>query len=303
VLIVGGGPAGLEAARACGQRGLEVVLAEASEAWGGRSLHEARLPGLASWGRVKDWRLGQLHKLANVEMYLASPLTAEDILSYGIAHVAIATGATWRRDGIGLTGHQPLPGLDGTAVFTPDDFQGEGGGLDRLPEGPVVVYDDEGYVMGGLLAELLAKAGRKVTLVTPAAMVSPWTDKTMEQPFVHRRLVENGVTLRLSTLLQGRGGDALDLACSYTGASSRLDCAALVLVTSRLPRDEVYQDLRAREAEWAAAGIESLQAIGDCRAPATIAAAVYAGHRYAREFGEVLDPDITPFRREVIQVD
>ncbi|WP_193368144.1 NAD(P)-binding protein [Pelagibius marinus] len=303
VLIVGGGPAGLEAARACGQRGLEVVLAEASEAWGGRALHESRLPGLSSWGRVKDWRLGQLHKLANVEMYLASPLTAEDILSYGIAHVALATGATWRRDGIGLTRHQPLAGLDGAAVFTPDDFLGEGDGLDRLPAGPLVVYDDEGYFMGGVLAELLAKAGRAVTLVTPAALVSPWTDKTMEQAFVHRRLVEKGVTLRLGTLLKGRDGDALDLACAYTGAPARLDCAALVLVTSRLPRDGVYQDLKARESEWTEAGIESVQSIGDCHAPATIAAAVYAGHRYAREFGEVIDPDATPFKREVIQVD
>jgi dimethylamine/trimethylamine dehydrogenase len=91
VLIVGGGPAGLEAARACGQRGLEVVLAEAGETWGGRALKESRLPGLASWGRVKDWRLGQLHKLPNVEMYLASELSADDILGYGIAHVSRPT--------------------------------------------------------------------------------------------------------------------------------------------------------------------------------------------------------------------
>jgi dimethylamine/trimethylamine dehydrogenase len=60
VLVVGGGPAGLEAARALGQRGAEVTVAESSQKWGGRSASEARLPGLASWGRVRDWRMGQL---------------------------------------------------------------------------------------------------------------------------------------------------------------------------------------------------------------------------------------------------
>ena len=302
VLVVGGGPAGLEAARACGQRGLEVVLAEASEAWGGRSLKESRLPGLSSWGRVKDWRLGQLHKLANVEMYLASELTSDDILSYGISHVALATGATWRRDGIGMTRHRPLADPDAGRIFTPDDFLGEADGLSGLPAGPVVVYDDDGYVMGGLLAELIAKAGRDVTLVTPAALVSSWTAKALDQPFIHRRLVESGVTIRLNSLLAGQTPDSVDLACAYTGAPEALDCAALVLVTSRLPNEAVYLDLKAREADWADAGIASVEAIGDGLAPSTIAAAVFAGHRYAREFGEVVDPDVVPFKREAIQV-
>jgi dimethylamine/trimethylamine dehydrogenase len=300
VLIVGGGPAGLEAARACGQRGLEVVLAEAGEAWGGRALKESRLPGLSSYGRVKDGRLGQLHKLANVEMYLASALTADDILSYGIPHVALATGAIWRRDGIGLTRHRPLAGIDAGTVFTPDDFLGDAGGLDRLPSGPIVVYDDEGYVMGGVLAELIARRGHAVTLVTPAALVSAWTARALDQPFIHQRLVECDVSIRLNTLLTGRVGDGLDLACAYSGTPSPLDCAALVLVTARLPEEQLYLDLMARQAEWADAGIQTVQAIGDCRAPATIAAAVFAGHRYGREFGEVIDPDVVPFRREAI---
>ena len=81
-----------------------------------------------------------------------------------------------------------------------------------------------------------------------------------------------------------------------------MDCAALVLVTSRLPNDAVHLDLKAREADWADAGIAGVKAIGDGNAPATIAAAVFAGHRYAREFGEVIDPDVVPFRREAIVV-
>lgn len=302
VLIVGGGPAGLEAARACGQRGLEVVLAEAGEAWGGRVTRESRLPGLASWGRVRDWRLGQLHKLANVEMYLASALGAEDVLSYGIPHVVLATGAAWRRDGIGRSGHAAIPGLAAGPLLTPDDVMAEGFDPQGLPDGPVVVYDDDGYVMGGLMAEVLARAGRKVTLVTPAPLVSAWTQHALDQPRIHCRLVENGVTIKLNTILTERSAEGVYLACSYTDAEEELDCATLVSVTSRLPNDGLYLDLNDREAERAGAGIRTLKSIGDCRGPGTIAAAVFAGHRYAREFGAVIDPDVTPFRREAIEV-
>ncbi|NIA68982.1 NADH:flavin oxidoreductase [Pelagibius litoralis] len=302
VLIVGGGPAGLEAARACGQRGLEVVLAEAGEVWGGRVARECKLPGLASWGRVRDWRLGQLHKLANVEMYLASDLTADDILSYGIAHVALATGAVWRRDGIGRTRHSEIPGLDRGPLLTPDDVMAEGFDDQALPDGPVVVYDDEGYVMGGLMAEVLARAGRAVTLVTPAPLVSAWTQHALDQPRIHRRLVESGVSIRLNAVMTARGADSVDLACSYTGAPDRLACVLLVAVTSRLPNEKLYLDLKARESDGTDIGIETLGSIGDGRAPGTIAAAVFAGHRYARDFGEVIDPDVTPFRREAIEV-
>ncbi|MDH3740232.1 MAG: NAD(P)-binding protein, partial [Hyphomicrobiales bacterium] len=77
-LIVGGGPAGLEAAVSLGRRGIEVNLAEASTEWGGRVTREARLPGLATWARVRDWRLGQLTKLGNVNPFLASTMTVDD---------------------------------------------------------------------------------------------------------------------------------------------------------------------------------------------------------------------------------
>ena len=59
----------------------------------------------------------------------------------------------------------------------------------------------------------------------------------------------------------------------------------------------------ARQAEWADAGIKTVQLIGDGYAPGIIAAAVYSGHRYAREFGEDIDPDVTPFKREAIAVE
>src|SRR5262249_54367620 len=157
---------------------------------GGRVNHEARLPGLAAWIRVVDYRRAQLAKLPNVEVALESEVTADEIREYGFDHVAIATGSRWRADGIGRRHRRPLS-LDGVEVLTPDDvFAGTRPNGDR-----VLLYDDDHYYLGGALAELLASEGKHVTLVTPAALVSEWTVQTMEQRRIHKRLIEAGVEL------------------------------------------------------------------------------------------------------------
>ena len=122
VLVVGGGPAGLEAARALGQRGYAVTLAEATAELGGRVSRESRLPGLAEWARVRDWRLGQLTKLTNVDVYLESELSAAQVLDFGFRHVIVATGARWRRDGLGRQRATAFAGSDLPGVVTPDDI-------------------------------------------------------------------------------------------------------------------------------------------------------------------------------------
>ena len=141
VLVVGAGPAGLEAARALGARGYEVHLAEAGTELGGRVALEAKLPGLAEWIRVRDHRVQQLSKLPNVSIYLDSRLDAAQVREFGFPRVILATGATWRRDGVGRALFWPVPGFDGPGVFTPDDIM-----AGRLPpDGPVVVYEDDYY--------------------------------------------------------------------------------------------------------------------------------------------------------------
>jgi len=81
-----------------------------------------------------------------------------------------------------------------------------------------------------------------------------------------------------------------------------LDCDALVLVTARLPTSELESGLEEVRNSWADAGIISVTRIGDALAPATIAAAVYSGHRYARELDEEIDPDAVPFERELTEI-
>jgi dimethylamine/trimethylamine dehydrogenase len=293
VLVVGAGPAGLEAAMSLGQRGYDVVLAEAApRELGGRVALEARLPGLAAWIRVLDFRVAQLRRLRNVEIARGSTVTAEEVLRYDFDHVAVATGARWRTDGVGRASLHPLPIADGLDVLTPDDLL-----RGRLPTGErIVLYDDDHYYIGGVLAELLAAAGKEVTLVTPEALVSAWTANTMEQRQIHARLVAAGVTIALSQTLSTAGPEGLRFACVYTEQETTLAADALILATARLPKDELATQL-AQTGRGPA-----VQAIGDALAPGTIANAVWDGHRYAEELDDpaARDRDRIPFGREIV---
>ncbi|MDX0111291.1 NAD(P)-binding protein [Sinorhizobium meliloti] len=298
-LIIGGGPAGLEAARALAQRGVDVMLAEGGGEWGGRVARECRLPGLATWGRVRDWRIGQLSTCVNADLYLHSPLSAADILQYGVPHVAIATGASWRTDGVGRSHRVPLDFLSAGTLISPDAILSEG--AEAVPsDGPVVVFDDDCFYMGSVLAELLARRGCTVTFVTPESQVSPWSRNTLEQARIQKRLIDLGVEIVTAMALAGRTKDQLELSCVYSGRIRPVDCATLVPVTARLPDETLWLELKAREAEWADAGIKTITRLGDCLAPGLIAAAVYSGHQYARTYQEQVDKDRVPFMREDI---
>jgi len=293
ILVVGAGPAGLEAARALGQRGYRVTLVEGSRELGGRVLQEASLPGLNEWRRVADWRIGQLQRMANVDVYRDSPMTAADILETGIAHVILATGCSYRRDGIGRTLWQPIPGHALPHVLTPDDiFKG------RAATGHVVIYDDDHYVMAGALAERCALLGCTVALVTPAPEVSYWTRFALEQERIEKRLRSLGVTLYTKHTLAQIDADAVDVSDSMTGEVRALRADTVLLVTDRRPNDSLYYELEPALNEGR---LQSLRLIGDAEAPHLVAQAVFSGHRAAREFDEK-QIEGTPFRVERIAV-
>jgi dimethylamine/trimethylamine dehydrogenase len=277
-LVVGAGPAGLEAALALAQRGLSVSLAEKTRHLGGRVLNEMRLPGLGTWGRVRDYRMTMLGKRPNVEIFPESLMTAADAVNFGADHVIIATGSHWRRDGIGLGNLSPR---DFASALTPDDlFAG------AATPGPIVILDDEQYFMAGAWAEKLAEAGQDVTLVTPWATPSTFTIYTNEQDFVLERLMRLGVKILPFTHVTGQSDGAVQLECAYTGRGREMPCETLILCTGRLVQDDLFRALQGQ--------VTNLVRVGDCLAPSSIADAIYSAHRYARLLGE----DDPPPRRE-----
>jgi dimethylamine/trimethylamine dehydrogenase len=293
VLVVGGGPAGLEAARAAGQRGYAVTLAEAGTELGGHLNALARLPGLSTWARVRDWRIGQLHKLPNVELFLDSPLDAAQVLEFGFDHVAIATGSSWRRDGLGRSQRSPIAGWEQACVLTPDAII-----AGAAVEGPVVIYDDDHYFMASVLAEKLAGEGHSVVYVSPASQAAIWTNNTMEQGRIQARLMDLGVELVLGRRLVTISDEEVELECVYSGNRTWVEAGTTVPVTMRDPVDGLFAALKADPVGLERAGVRSLRAIGDCLAPGLIAAAVYGGHRYARELDTEVPLDEAPFLRE-----
>ena len=207
--------------------------------------------------------------------------------------VVLATGATWRRDGIGHQHVVPIAGAGGANVFTPDDlFAG------ATPTGPVVVYDDDHYYMGGIIAEKLRLDGLDVTLVTPAADISTWSHATLEHTWIENRLYDIGVEIVEKHELAAISATEVSIEHVASGRGRATPCASVVLVTSRQSNDALYHELVADRAALEAAGIASVTRIGDCLAPSTIAAAVYAGHRLAREIDSP-PPEGVPFLREL----
>ena len=153
-----------------------------------------------------------------------------------------------------------------------------------------------------MLVELLVKNGNKVRFVTPSIRVSDWSYNTLEQAFIQKRLIELGVEIHVTRGLMRVARGHAGVACTYSGRTSQIACDAVVMVTARLPEDALYLDLKARQAEWRDAGISSVKLIGDANAPAPIAWATYAGHRYAEELDAPDIGDAVPFRRELAQL-
>ena len=302
VLVLGGGPSGLECALMLGQRGYRVILAEKLNELGGRVTRESKLPGLSEWIRVRDYRLKMLKKLDNVKIYLGSHLDYRDIIEFSkeaefiFSHVFLATGSTWRKDGIARENREPISGLENILVLSADDlFLGES------VNGKVVIFDDEHYYMGGVLAEKLRYDGHEVSLVTPAPDISNWTHNTMEQGRIQKKLLEIGVKLFPQKNLNSVKNGYVELSCVFTNEITKYECDTLVLVTERIPNDEIFQKLQNKKIEYSKKGIKTIQRIGDCLAPGIIAAAIHSGHLAAREF-EMGEIEEVPFLRERVKI-
>ncbi|WP_448610653.1 mycofactocin system FadH/OYE family oxidoreductase 1 [Geodermatophilus sp. URMC 60] len=232
VTVVGGGPAGLEAARVLASAGAEVRLVERTDRLGGALRLVAALPGRARFADLADWLAGEAARLG-VRIELGTAAAAGDV---------VATGA---RRQMGVRAADVLAG-------------GE------LPPGPVVVHDPVGGPVGVGVAELLAAAGREVTVVTPDAVVGERLGGDLAP--ANARLARAGVRRETSSVLRSAGDGVAVLADRWTGEERSVPCAVVVDAGPGLPGDVP----------------PGVLAAGDAVAPRTVLEAVLEGRRAAR---------------------
>ncbi len=160
-----------------------------------------------------------------------------------------------------------------------------------------MIFDDDGYYMASVLAELMVAEGRETWLVTPAVVVAPWSEYTLEQHVIEQRLADLGVRMLVRHTIVSVDEGEVVTRDGLGRCDRRIACAGVIGVTARIPDDDLWLALNGG-VELEGAGIRSLQRIGDCYGPGLIAAAVYQGHKYVRELGEPVDGDGVPFLRE-----
>jgi dimethylamine/trimethylamine dehydrogenase len=287
-LVVGAGPSGMECAITLAKRGARVDLVERGAMPGGSLGWITRLPGLAEWGRLTAYRVVQIARLTNLTPITGRELDAGQISSWGADVVVLATGSSWSRDGLNGFTRAPIPGADPSQahVLTPEQVLLEG---KRPPGSRVVVYDGDGYFAACGLAELLAREGLSVDLVTGYETIAPFSAETLEDALTRRRLHEAGVRMRTATTVTSVEPSRVLLENEF-GEPGEMAADGVVLVTQRVSEDALFHQLDG--------DLPRVYRIGDCVAPRLLAESIFDGHRLAREIDGPDAEVALPFLRE-----
>ena len=269
ILVVGGGPAGLETARVASQRGHRVRLLERSGELGGQFCLAAGQPERGEISELLNWYRIQLDRLG-VEVNLRHQATESEILNAGTDAVAICTGSRPSRHGFqrAYPHRTSLPGVDQDNVCTVHDV------LDGsvVPGANVLLLDDiDGWWPASGTALHLAQQRHRVTIVTSSEKAAARLDLSHTGGDTRERFVTYGVEVLLANALDNWSGDTATLVNLYTGDNDTREFDSLVLATTNTPENELFLTLQKSALE--------IYCIGDSIAARTAHMAIYEGRK------------------------
>ncbi len=268
ILVVGGGPAGMEAARVAAERGHQVTLCEALGDLGG----QFRLAGLAPRrGQITElmgWYLRQFEQL-DVEVRYFSPMDEQDILEFGADEVVLATGSM--PDGLAkqrwLPEAEELPGLGNGKVYACEEVFRDQAELGKA----VIVLDEGGNWRGTGTAWYLADKGHEVSIVTPDPMIGQELTRTTSDSLIRENLAKLGANFILESVIEHWHGDRAEIRSLLDGSITSIEASAIVTATT----NTVYNDVELALAETEV----RFHVIGDAAAPRQAPYAFHDGRK------------------------
>ncbi len=274
VVVVGGGPAGLQAASTVAGRGHDVSLLEASDHLGGQIALAATVPGRAEISDLVRNLVGEVTR-ADVDVRLETRATVDIVEMLAPDAIIIATGSRPSRPW-----WAPAPDEGGANIV--DVVEVLGG--QAHPQGSVVVIDDVGFHQATSVAELLADRGCRVEIITTAMVVGQDLGLTLDMETFWYRASAKGITQTTDLVPMGYQDGELNLLHHPTGTDRTRSPDWIVMASNPRPADELYFELKGA----APSRPRLLRRIGDCVAPRRAHAAVIDGHRVGAEIDEWL---------------